>query len=151
MKTTIFISTPISAFKENNDYVIFRNWIQNLVSKINESGWFSDVFCVANLVKNQTSLDDPKSSLINDLEQLDRSSHFLLIYPQISATSALIELGYAVAKNKTIMIVHPKQVKLPFMAGEMHNIYPNVTKMCIDDFNSKGVRDVYNFLEEQTK
>lgn len=132
---SLFIATPISAFSSNDEYIRFRSWITKLTQKISDDGIYDDVFCVACKVKSQELLDDPVDSLIGDIDKLDKSDCFLFIYPVETPTSALIELGYAFAKNMPIKIVHIKNIPLPFMATKMDKVYKNVEKIELDEFD----------------
>ena len=143
----LFIATPISAFTTDEEFITFRKWITKLTKKIESSGSFSEVFCVACIVESQLSLDDPVDSLVSDIAELDRAGHFLFIYPLATPTSALIELGYALAKHKTITIVHPKNVLLPFMATKLHVIYDNIDRVLLNEFDDKAITEVLRVLK----
>lgn len=143
---SLFIATPISAFSSDIEYIKFRNWLTQLTQKIAEGERFSDVFCVACIVKSQMSLDDPIYSLAADIAELDKASHFLFIYPIATPTSALIELGYALATNKFITIAHPQNVLLPFMATKLDVIYENINKVIFNDFDDGAINEVLRAL-----
>lgn len=144
---SLFIATPISAFSTDEEFILFRKWIAKLTKKIEYSGKFSEVFCVACLVQSQSALDDPVDSLVADIAELDKAGHFLFIYPLATPTSALIELGYALAKHKTITIVHPQKVLLPFMATKLHIIYDNINKVLLDKFDEGAITEVLRVLK----
>ncbi len=148
LESNLFVSTPISAFDDNDQYILFRNWLTGLLCKIQSKSYFDQIFCVADLVKDQNSLDDPKKSLISDLAELDNSTCFLLIYPKPTATSALIELGYALAHKKNILLVHPESTDLPFMACQMHKVYENVTKLQVKGFNQVAIDEICKQINE---
>lgn len=140
----LFVATPISAFETEVEYTVFRTWLLLLLKGIKETILFDEVFCVADLVKNQTSLDDPKDSLLQDIQELNMSSDFLLIYPVETPTSALMELGYALARDINIVIIHPTSVKLPFMAASLQDVYDNVKTLKVNDFNDTSLRSIIN-------
>ena len=143
---SLFIATPISTFSSNDEYMRFRSWIMGLTKKITESEIFGEVFCVACIVKSQSSLNDPIESLVGDIAELEKASHFLFIYPVETPTSALIELGYALAKNKTIIIAHAKDTALPFMATKLDKVYQNIKKLELDEFNNNSMAIVLRAL-----
>ena len=141
-KKTLFVATPISALPSNEDYILFRDWVLMLNEKIINSGYFDKVFCIASKVKSQSSLNDPIQSLKGDIAELSEASDFLFIYPMETATSALIELGYALAKNKNIKIVHLRQASLPFMATKMDQVFDNIEKLEIDKLDSHSINKI---------
>ena len=145
----LFIATPISAFGSNDDYARFRGWIRELIDAVFSSGIFEEVFCVANKVKTIESLDDPIDTLVGDIAELDKATHFLFIYPVETPTSALIELGYALGKNKDIILVHPKNVTLPFMATKMDEVYGNVSKLEFGNLDSKSIARILSELRKK--
>lgn len=147
--TSLFIATPISAFKSNNEYMRFRDWVIDLIEAISEKHFFNEIFCVANKVKTQDSLNDPIDSLVNDISALQRSTHFLFIYPVETPTSALIELGYALGMNKIITLVHSSNVSLPFMAKKMNKVYNNIEKIEVDDFNDLAIHLILGKLSNK--
>lgn len=148
--SSLFVATPISAFETNTEYVTFRLWVTNLVNAIIANTGIVETFCVACMVKNQDLLDSPLNSLLDDIHELDCAEHFILIYPKPIATSALIELGYALAKEKNITIVHPKSVKLPFMASQLDTVYENVTILSISDFDEIAFDEIIKHIQRQT-
>lgn len=142
MPKQLFISTPISAFNTNDDYLKFRAWLAHLITKLENTVPLLQIFCVAAKVKTQNALDSPKDSLLHDISKLDWCSDFLLIYPKQVATSALIELGYALAKEKKILICHISSVELPFMASQMDEILQNVTKITFKKFDDTAIDQI---------
>lgn len=146
---SLFIATPISAFSSNDAYVRFRGWITELIDTVSSSGAFDNVFCVANKVKTQESLNDPIDSLVGDIAELDKATHFLFIYPVETPTSALIELGYALGMHKSIILVHPKNVILPFMATKMDKVYENISKLEFENLDSTSISRILSELREK--
>ena len=126
IKQKIFLSTPISAFESDDDYKKFRLWLLNAIEEIEKNSNVESVFCVAQKVGSINSLDEPTESLKTDIEELESSSVFILFYPKKICTSALIELGFAVAKKINILIISPNRGILPFMASQMDRVYENV-------------------------
>lgn len=147
----LFIASPISAFDFDAEYIIFRDWIESVTSALQSTGTFTDIFCVANIVKSKSSLDDPIKSLQNDIGELESATDFLLIYPKSMATSALIELGYAMAKKKKILIVHPENVPLPFMASKLNCVFSNISTVSIHAFDHSSIELIVSCYEGKTK
>lgn len=111
-KYGIFISTPISGFSDENEYNIYREFVLKLIRKLREC------YSVCSEVEQITdfkSYDSPGKSIVDDFKSITNNDIFLFLHPSKMQTSSLIELGYAVALNKRILIVGRRE-DLPYLA-----------------------------------
>ena len=58
----------------------------------------------------------PEKSIKDDLASIANCDMFILHYPRQIPTSALMELGFAIALSKRIIIITPKRNLLPYLA-----------------------------------
>ena len=123
MKPKIFIATPIAGFSDEKVYNNFRIKIKALTRKLDKN--FSIISEILN-ISNVASYDSPSQSAAKDFQNIESSSIFVLIYPQRMPTSALVELGYALALKKRILIITTEQGILPYMLKELDKVYSNV-------------------------
>ena len=108
----IFLSTPISAFGTNHDYNEYRQQVLNFISVLRERNIvYSEIEGICEL----NYYDKPSIALSKDLNIIDESEVFVIHHPFRMQTSTLIELGYAVALNKRIIIVGNRK-DLPYLA-----------------------------------
>lgn len=109
----IFISTPISYFKEKQELLRYKKDIMLLVSalKVNHT-----VCSEVENIGSPNEYDLPNKSIKMDMDAIKACDLFIMHYPFSTPTSALIELGFAVAFEKPIIIITPDKNKLPYLA-----------------------------------
>lgn len=89
----------------------------------------------------------PEESAITDLNAIENATHFILFYPYKTSTSALIELGYALALRKKILIAVPDLKELPYLAQGLGYCKYN-TKYIVKSVDKITVTDLLAFLNE---
>jgi len=144
-KKKIFLATPISAFKDNIEYQNYRKSFLNFVDILKKS---FEVFSEIELMSNLNEYDSPLKSVLIDFQKIDESDFFILHHPKQLQSSTLIELGYAFAKNKKIIIIANK-TNLPYLVIGMSE-YSNTVQI-IDDLISdkKYINKIFTILEEE--
>ena len=108
----IFLSTPISCFNNERDLNEYKNEIIKLIFELKKQ---HTVCSEIERISNKNDYDSPEKSISTDLNAIQNCDVFLMHYPQKVATSALIELGFAIAYNKRIIIVTPQKNILPYL------------------------------------
>jgi hypothetical protein len=146
MHNKLFISTPLSAFDDETEYLKFKTWLNELATKIRISNKINYQFCAALKIKDLNSFEDPIDSIREDIEVLRTCNKFLFIYPKEMATSALVELGIALELNKDILIVQFNGVKLPYMVNNLHLIYKCVKKIVINQLDTESLSEISRCL-----
>lgn len=121
-KLNIFIAAPISGFSSKYKYLNYRNGVLKMIEALRKD-------CVVfSEIENFTKLDsydEPGKSAIEDFNKILNSDVFILMHPSKMQTSALIELGYAIAHKKNIIIVSQKKF-LPFLTLGLCDVIDNV-------------------------
>ena len=112
-KKKIFISAPISGFGDDLTYKKFREFILKLIVLLRCYNF--DVCSELELISHDSDYDNPTKSIENDFEKIKSSDIFLMVHPQKMQTSSLMELGFACAFSKKIIIVGNK-THLPYLA-----------------------------------
>lgn len=128
----IFISFPIAGIedkkirKEMND---FANLLEDELKKIG----YRRIFNASLHFSHNHEHQPPKIACETDFGALDKSKNFLLLYPERIATSALIELGYALGGQKKITMCSNNIHTLPFLARGLNEAYRNVSFLRYED------------------
>ena len=86
-----------------------------------------NVFYAGKQLEDGNEFEDPVAAVKEDLKAVDESKSFLMIFPEKIATSALVELGYALARNKRIWIWIKDENDLPYLIKKLDAAYPNVS------------------------
>jgi hypothetical protein len=136
METKIFIAAPISSFENDYEYNNLREKLLDIIDNI--KGINSEIKIISELIniKSNTDFENPVISAKKDFNNIKESTHFILIYPRKTVSSALIELGYAIALNKKILIVTPDKETLPYIAQELNLVYDYVELILLEDISN---------------
>ena len=109
----LFLSTPISNFKTSSELNEYKSSVLELISILREK--FS-VCSEIETINSKNDYDTPEKSITDDLNAIKKCDWFILHYPSQTPTSALIELGFAIALEKKIIIIPPEVSILPYLA-----------------------------------
>lgn len=109
----IFLSTPISCYKGDKELQNYKESIYPFLSSLQKD---HEVLSEIQNINNKSDYDTPEKSISMDLKSIQECEVFILHYPLQAPTSALIELGFAIAFNKKIIIITPKASMLPYLA-----------------------------------
>ena len=140
----VFLAFPISGFLDENEYQNYRKIVLNFIDYLRNNSF--DIYSEIEHVIGINNYDSPTQSVNDDFKKLDDSDVFLLLHPKNLQTSTLIELGYAYAKNKAIVIVSPLSA-LPYLALGLPSVESRVRIIDVSDFNVKDfalVKDALN-------
>ena len=119
----IFLSTPISTFTSPEALNAYRAEVLGLVVALREKE--HTVCAEIERFARDASYDTPEKSITDDLKSVRESDLFIMHYPICVPTSALIELGFAIAENKKIIIIAPHTKALPYLVQEVPKFKPS--------------------------
>ncbi len=112
----LFVSVPISSFSDTDSSHAFEQFITHVLRRLRLRLPLWHIYCAAEAVRKRGGFETPEIATKDDLAALYQATHFLLFYPVRVPTSALIELGIAVARDIPIVTVSANRSTLPFMA-----------------------------------
>ena len=144
-KRRIFLASPISGFSDEKEYQEYRKKVLNLIIYLRENSF--DVYSEVERVTGKSNYDSPGNSVEDDFQKISDVDIFLLLHPQKAQTSALIELGYAYAKEKTIVIVGPT-VALPYLAMGLPLVCKSVSVIDSCDLDVETFTRIVTVLTE---
>lgn len=145
MNKTIFLATPISGFPDNEGYLLYRAKVLKLISTLRENS--INVYSEIEKIIETDSYDSPAQSVIDDFQKIIEADLFLMLHPLRLQTSTLIELGYAYALHKRIIIVGAKKT-LPFLALGFPEVSNNATIIESLDINDSIAQAIINIVKE---
>lgn len=111
-KRSIFLAAPISGFSVEQEYQKYRKSVLALIAGLRKLSF--EVYSEIERISNASDYDSPENSAETDFHRIDQMDVFLLLHPVKEQSSTLIELGYAYAKGKTIVIVGDT-MNLPYL------------------------------------
>lgn len=111
----LFLSVPIASILDDIERNKIKEQINSAILKI-ESKHKLKVYCA--YVKLPGKFDPARKSAIGNFSEIRRCKYFAAILPEKLPTSSYIEIGYALAKKKNVMIYH-KDDSLPFLIKDI--------------------------------
>lgn len=116
-RNTVFLSAPMNTLKAE-EYK--RQWqeLKKIRDALGNIG-YRNVICPALDIEDPRHFDGTTKAVKSNFKNLKRSESFILVYLQSKATSSLIELGYAIATGKRVVVFYKNQI--PYLlqkAGE---------------------------------
>jgi hypothetical protein len=116
----VFIAMPMSTLPEL-DYRRARRLVLDLIQVLRGEFALERVYFAGRAIETQAQFSIGSDGMLDDLDALRRSRRFWLIYPEAVASSALIEVGYALRENLPIAIFVRKGIALPYLLKEAAN------------------------------
>ncbi len=143
MNKKIFLSTPISGFKDRALFSIFRKKIISITTFLEKNDF--EVCSEINKFSIESDYDTPDKSIQEDFKKIREADIFLMFHPQKMQTSTLIELGYACAFNRKIIIVGNKN-DLPYLAKGIEDSEYSAKLVNILDFSKITEREILDAI-----
>lgn len=134
----IFLATPISAFTDPVEYDAFRQNVIRLIAALHDR---YSVYCEIERVADSDDYDTPAEAVIKDFGKIDESDIFMLVHLKKCQTSAFMELGYAFARGKEIVLVGPKDA-LPYMALGLDVPGHTARMIEVDRLDDEAIRNI---------
>lgn len=136
-KDSIFISSPMNSSKSDDEYKQLRCNIISLKTRLYELG-FKEIIYPGDEIESKTEFEGENKAINKNFKKLKSAECLLAIYPNSIASSVLLEIGYAIALTKNIVVFTKNKKKLPFMLREADTI--NNVKI----FEFKNFKDIEN-------
>lgn len=152
MSKKIFISTPIAGFDNEKTYLKYKKTLEEIGFELQKNFGKKNIYAAFLNISDVNSYDSPAESARTDLNHLANADYFILFYPVKVATSALTELGYALALEKGILIITPSIQTLPYMIQGLTSFNTSnikiVTKNILED---SVIEDVISFFQAKKR
>lgn len=141
----IFLSFAIAGNDNKSHREAVESYVDKLDKTLKQCGYTS-IFNASKYFNPSHEKQQPIDAAIEDFAAIENSRNFVLFYPEKAATSALIELGYALRDKRNILIVSKNIHTLPFLARGMDKAHENVRTLFYDEFE-----DCLNSIKENHK
>ncbi|NOQ23737.1 MAG: hypothetical protein GQ564_00100 [Bacteroidales bacterium] len=122
---SIFISYPIAGAKNKTEKNEIKDFIIQIEKKLKTWG-YKEIFNATTYFDKEHDNQPPAVASKIDLKAVHDSKSFILLYPTKVATSALVELGYALGGDKNILICTTNSKILPFLVRGFNEAFHNV-------------------------
>ncbi len=137
---TLYISTPMASI-EAPEYDEQRTFLLNLENLLKDIG-FKNIFSPAISIEKQENFDGSTKANLDNYRELKQVDSFVGVYPKPLPSSVLIEIGYAIALSKRIVIFCKGKEDLPFMLREAN---ATISNLKIDEYQT--YEDILNTVK----
>ena len=147
----LFVSAPMAAFETEKEFQSSRDSVLDVIRNIKKNCKFNGVFYAGNEIESIKDFESEDMSVVEDYDACYRSRYFMLIYPQKIATSALVELGWAMAHKKPTIIFAKNRGHLPFLVKNADAVFSNIRiyeYKTSSDINNKFYANGLNLFEQ---
>lgn len=141
-KKKIFLSTPISGFQNKNQYISYRKSVLLLISSLTKK---YEVYCELQEILDIESYDTPQDSIRKDFNAIKEADIFILLHPMRMQSSSLVELGFACALGKKLIIVGAHN-DLPYLINGLVESDYNSIIIYSSEINDKVIISIENAL-----
>ena len=109
-----FVAAPMSAIPKE-DYERVTKEVNQLIDHLRSHTGLKEIAYSGSTSPKYGSWDLEGTSLEKNLRRITRSRSFILIHPVPAQTSALIEVGFAIAQGMRVLLITPDRKSLPFL------------------------------------
>lgn len=132
----IFLSFAIAGNKSSQKRDEMEKLVKKIHSTFKECGYSdNEIFNASEYFDNEHNKQIPSEAAREDFRAVENSKNFILFYPEEAATSALIELGYALRDRRNILLISKDEHVLPFLARGIPEVHDNVRTLFYDDLD----------------
>lgn len=118
MTYDIFIAAPMSGSSESFSYEESRREILELIGRLREVHGIGPVYYAGESIETAEGFTDQTLALERDIAAIRGCGTFVMLYPERIVSSALVEIGYAMALGKPCIVLARDRTDLPFLFGE---------------------------------
>lgn len=148
---SLFISTPMAGFNNNDKLKSNSNLINQIYEVLENEYSFDYITCPSKNVESDEEFNDKEVAIVSDLRKLQRAEYFLCLYPEPLLSSVLVEIGYSISKGKKCVVIVKKRADLPFILQEADKrvnnfkIYEVEEWENLDDYFLKKSKSIFQF------
>ena len=135
-RKSVFVSAPMSSLKRDQ-YIQQRYNLMEIVKTLKDIG-FSRVICPAAEIEDKDHFEGMSKAIHDNFINLKQCECFVMVYESNYASSALIEVGYAIALCKKVVVFYKNRI--PYLlqkAGEniqhVHTVHFNNYLVIVDE------------------
>jgi hypothetical protein len=122
----VFLSVPIASFETEEELRRIQKITKSIKEILEYTHQMRYVFYAGDNIDAFSKFHPEEASIKKDFLSIHDCPNFVLLYPYIIASSALVEIGYAMSLKKNIIILTPKRNVLPFLLRKADTVFPNI-------------------------
>jgi hypothetical protein len=113
----VFIAAPMSAL-DPSEYAGKRAEVLSVIDRLTNEHGFGNVYFAGAAISRPEAFTGEAESLRRDVTALRGARLFVLLYPRKMVTSALVEVGYALALHLPCLLLVRDKSDLPYLLDQ---------------------------------
>lgn len=130
-KKTVYVSVPMASITEE-EYSVLHEYLLELKGLLKKIG-FKGIYSSAFNINKREEFDGKTKAMEDNFSILKEVDCILVIYPQKSPSSSLVDVGYGIALCKNMVIFYREG--LPYILEESGQYIQHVRTYRFSDFN----------------
>lgn len=147
-KFDVFVAAPIDALLSDDERSQQRDAINAVIDCIKKRCKFQNIYFAGEQAVDQKHYDQPSVGLLRNVQRIRASTYFMLIYPKQLPTSALVEVGMALALGKRSVWFVQKNATLPYLLREGGAVGGRADLPRINTRNYEKLEDVPKIIDD---
>lgn len=129
-KRTVYVSVPMASISEE-EYSELHKYLLGLKSLLKKIG-FKGIYSSAFDINKREEFDGKTKAMEDNFKTLKEVDCILVIYPKVSPSSSLVDIGYGIALCKKMVIFYKEG--LPYILEEAGQYIHHVRTYSFNDF-----------------
>lgn len=117
-KKNVFISSPMASIEDPTEYQKFQKDMKQIQNALKISCKVKNVYYPGENIEGKERFEGKKKAINNNFHKLKECEYLLVVYPKALVTSVLVEIGYAIALSKKIIVFVKNKNDLPYILKE---------------------------------
>ena len=143
----LFFSAPMTGLSNSADYKRNKDQAIDIIRHIQNKHGITEIFYAGFEIESADKFDAPENAMATDLDAIASSSAFILYYPEPMASSALIELGFALGIKKPIIIITKNRKTLPYLIKNADHLSCTEKFPFIDIIEFTDKKDLFDKID----
>lgn len=118
LKGSVFLCGPMASLPSDDAYRDSRQLMQDIAEALYQVG-MSPTYYGGKEIFSVDDFEESIKSVKNNFQQFKKSECVLVVYPEPLTSSVLVEIGYAIALTKPMVIFTKSSDDLPFLLKEI--------------------------------
>lgn len=124
-RKSVFLSSPMASL-EDDEYEQFQNQMCRIQATIKRECKSKQVFYPGQNIERVERFEGKQKAINKNFVKLKECEYLVVIYPEALTSSVLVEIGYAMALSKKIIVFVRERDNLPYILQEADKSIGNI-------------------------
>ena len=142
-KYDVFLASPMASYDTDQAYKKDREGVLKLITSLRKECDFKSIIYAGHHIETMDEFDVPDLSIIDNMEALNESKYFVMVFPMKMVSSVLIEAGVALCQSKPSIFFVRKKDELPFLLRQAEQAFS-----FIKIYECKSIDDICKLISK---